>query len=807
MQNVLKSKIFIGTVLALAAAAVITIFAVNAGQSGGSDLQAQLDLGKKYVSELDYENAIIAYEDALKIDPYCLDAYLGLADAYMALGQQDKAMEIMEQAKAMLPDSVEVYVRLAEFYASQNQIGLVVSTLEEGIRVTDSDRLREMLRAYQPDEAPVEMAERSGTVSETQEREEPSTDNQEADASLMIGLQPDTERENAAPVVTISRNDGEPVVIPVSVPEAVPVRGESIWNEPDSTGDGNDNNDSDSDSGESSGGSSGDHTDAGEDSGSRTGIMGMVSGADGRTIEGVTVSVYSGEDETPIMTVTDREGNYRQDLSSAGIYRIVLSKEGYVDLSTSATVWENVFHHISYMMLTEEESRQMASLNGIVLSAVDDRSVDGASVTLLEGFDQTTGGSQNGSHTLTGNDGRFSMEDEINAGYYTMQVSKDGYSTYIHNETIKPGENAFNIVISPEIQTSAEYRIVLTWGETPRDLDSHLICTGDSNYHVYFGMKDYRGSGSSDQNENGTSGERTEYASLDRDDVTSYGPETTTVKVKEGNSYIYAVHNFTNGSARPGQAEAWNLAHSGAKVVVYDGNGIIFDGNVPTDQEGITWEVFRIENGRLVVTNQISFNYPGAGASAVALMAEDEAYGNGLEAFGDEEAGIVDGTTESVETVSAVNDAVSGTEGIAGSDVMSVSTEVSGDEITAGAAGSEAVPGSMGTAGDEAASESPATAEDEDVPGNTEVSADGTATGSAEMTENEETSGNTEAPVDETVEESAGTSEDEAAGNSSVEEAGEAAGGETGTGTGEVQDIMRPEGIMGPEEPAEEVIE
>lgn len=93
MQKILKSKILLSAVFTLAAiAAAVVVIVVNVNQSG-NDLQTQLDLGRKYVSELDYENAIIAYEKALEIDPYCSEAYFGLSEGYLALGQQDKAIE------------------------------------------------------------------------------------------------------------------------------------------------------------------------------------------------------------------------------------------------------------------------------------------------------------------------------------------------------------------------------------------------------------------------------------------------------------------------------------------------------------------------------------------------------------------------------------------------------------------------------------------------------------------------------------------------------------------------------------------
>lgn len=612
MKNVLKSKLFIGVLLSLTAVAAVVVVMVSTGRSNGNDLQRQLDLGKRYVSELDYENAVIAYEAALEIDPYCLEAYLGLADAYMALGQPDKAMEIMEQARQMLPDSVDVYVRLAQLYAQREQISLVISTLEEGIRVTDSERLREMLREYQPEETPVEMAEGSPEAESSPEAEEGNIGmplEEEEEASLEIGFEQDTEQEDGTPVLTIARNGGEPVAIPVIASEelepvsyGVPANGGFAdgGNDGDSMDGDDGGSDSDTEEGDSDAndgedgsdnGSGGENPDDIPDSGTeepdsyRTGLTGLVSGVDGQKLEGVTVSIYAGQEEEPVMTSTDAEGYYRKGLALPGTYRIVLSKDGYVDLSTSVEVWENVFQNISYFMLTTEESQQLASMSGIVLNAVDGRNVEGAAVSLLDGYDNVSSGNPDaagdGRHTLTGSDGSFSLEDGLHAGYYTVEVSKDNYSVFHRNETIKPGANNFNIAISPSIQVWNEYRIVLTWGERPRDLDSHLICSGNDNFHVYFGNKN-----SYDRN-----------ASLDIDDTSSYGPETTTVKVEEGNSYIYAVHNFSNGGASESQDASWNLARSEARVVVYDGEGVIFDGNVPTDKKGTTWEVFRIENG------------------------------------------------------------------------------------------------------------------------------------------------------------------------------------------------------------------
>ena len=54
-----------------------------------------------------------------------------------------------------------------------------------------------------------------------------------------------------------------------------------------------------------------------------------------------------------------------------------------------------------------------------------------------------------------------------------------------------------NIVLVPgdgDGETAGELRIVLTWGEEPWDLDSHLACySSDKPYHIWFGQTDFEG--------------------------------------------------------------------------------------------------------------------------------------------------------------------------------------------------------------------------------------------------------------------------------------------------------------------------
>jgi|GEM_PF-1876974 len=59
--------------------------------------QELLSLGNKYLSELDYENAVVAFTKLIEIEPRNPQGYIGLAGAYIGLGDIDRAIEILEQ--------------------------------------------------------------------------------------------------------------------------------------------------------------------------------------------------------------------------------------------------------------------------------------------------------------------------------------------------------------------------------------------------------------------------------------------------------------------------------------------------------------------------------------------------------------------------------------------------------------------------------------------------------------------------------------------------------------------------------------
>ena len=47
----------------------------------------KIELGQKYLTELNYTEAVASFTEAIKLDPDNIQAYMGRAEAYMALGE------------------------------------------------------------------------------------------------------------------------------------------------------------------------------------------------------------------------------------------------------------------------------------------------------------------------------------------------------------------------------------------------------------------------------------------------------------------------------------------------------------------------------------------------------------------------------------------------------------------------------------------------------------------------------------------------------------------------------------------------
>lgn len=311
-----------------------------------------------------------------------------------------------------------------------------------------------------------------------------------------------------------------------------------------------------------------------------------------------TVKLYSGSNlTTPLSTnTTDKNGKFSFNVSK-GNYTLVISANGYKTLTSNQTVGDDEIKYTEHILLIDNHQSGLGSAGGIVSNALDGKGLSNVTIKLRPNWNSTSGAYFD-FQTTTNASGRYTIEN-VPVGYYTVEASRNGYVTGYTNIIVLSDakRDNFDFTITPTLNAD-DIRIVLTWGSSPKDLDSHLIGRTPSNdtFNVYYKNKTYRYDGR-------------EMANLDVDDISSYGPETITITENIYGSYTYAVHNFSNRNSTNSTA----LSFSGAVVRVFAGSVQVAEYHVPTDQVGTYWTVFEITgNGHILPINTISNTKPTA---------------------------------------------------------------------------------------------------------------------------------------------------------------------------------------------------
>jgi tetratricopeptide (TPR) repeat protein len=81
-----------------------------------------LDLGEKYLLELNYEQALVQFLRVIEIEPMNPRGYTGAAEAYVGLGQTDNAIAILEQGLNTVDDgSIKAMLDVQEIDAGQGE--------------------------------------------------------------------------------------------------------------------------------------------------------------------------------------------------------------------------------------------------------------------------------------------------------------------------------------------------------------------------------------------------------------------------------------------------------------------------------------------------------------------------------------------------------------------------------------------------------------------------------------------------------------------------------------------------------------
>lgn len=204
-------------------------------------------------------------------------------------------------------------------------------------------------------------------------------------------------------------------------------------------------------------------------------------------------------------------------------------------------------------------------------------------------------------------DGTYSLGKVAAGSGYSLEFSKSGFTTVVRDNITVTADAVTQIpdvVMTPVLQ-AGQTRIVLTWGATPSDLDSHLtgpISGSNTRFHVYFAADCFPdGSCSFDNNGNRIAGPNT-LDLLDHDDTDSFGPETTTIVQQISGVYRFSVHDFSNA----GSTSSTALSNSGAQVQVFRGSGVVATFNITPGQVGTLWTVFELNGDAITFINTMS---------------------------------------------------------------------------------------------------------------------------------------------------------------------------------------------------------
>lgn len=157
----------IAVIVVVAAVATAAIYNLPANR-----LNRQLVLAEKYMSELNYDAAILAYKAAIEIDPKNVEAYHGAVEAYSLADNKDgfetlyaDALTVVEELSAEELDATielvkDIYLTASNVYDDNEKTAEV---LEKGYEMTNNDpeiksslvdTYENIIDDYQKDETP-----------------------------------------------------------------------------------------------------------------------------------------------------------------------------------------------------------------------------------------------------------------------------------------------------------------------------------------------------------------------------------------------------------------------------------------------------------------------------------------------------------------------------------------------------------------------------------------------------------------------------------------------------------------------------
>lgn len=313
--------------------------------------------------------------------------------------------------------------------------------------------------------------------------------------------------------------------------------------------------------------------DSGGGTGSDVTATGTLQNTFGRPVDGATLTFASGAGRGVVLpsytATTTATGTFSLPIP-AGSYTLTVAHPAYGTTTSTVTV-----SGTGTVTLTVPPLSGTGALQTLLINSLNGQPVGGAGIQCAyrrsdgsypapPAYDFSVTTSATGAVSVTGTP-FGNMRCTVTAAFGT---------TTFDVAIAQTGTTSPTTVAATPLPGQGQFRVVLTWGTSPSDLDSHLTgpLAGGSRFHVYYASP-----------VSGTN-------NLDLDDTSGEGPETTTINAAVSGMYRFSVHNFSTQST----AGAQGIAGSPTRVQLFGPTGLLKTYTAPTATTGNTWRVFEI---------------------------------------------------------------------------------------------------------------------------------------------------------------------------------------------------------------------
>lgn len=167
-----KKKLLPGLIIALASVVilvtgVVLFFVLFTKGADARKANKQVELGDRYLTDLDYDNAILSYKEAINLNPACEKAYLGLVDAYHMAVEDCIGRNEIGEAIDYLDDAIHM--------------------MKMGVANTDNEEIKDALDEFKEQKKEFEESIESGKDTGDHSGEEASEEASETEPEVVEG--------------------------------------------------------------------------------------------------------------------------------------------------------------------------------------------------------------------------------------------------------------------------------------------------------------------------------------------------------------------------------------------------------------------------------------------------------------------------------------------------------------------------------------------------------------------------------------------------------------------------------------------